>query len=174
MSNAVEMKRIDWNVMAVAIKLTGILCCATNENEKDRKLDTFVMFAPKSSITRQIIWDIETQTHTKDPCKCDYCQKKTPARLMKKDTKKVHFVKNKSFICKPCGKVFTSNGNRKKHKEVCTASSLDFKYICFVPSIFRTTSSRCVLTGFLFNISSTFTGSFIMWLLKTAQELKID
>lgn len=38
--------------MAVAIKLTRILCCATNENEKDGKLDTFVMFAPKSSITR--------------------------------------------------------------------------------------------------------------------------
>ena len=80
MSNTVEMKRIDWNVMAVAIKLTGILCCATNENEKDRKLDTFVMFAPKSSITRQIIWDIETQTHTKDPCKCDYCQKKNTSK----------------------------------------------------------------------------------------------
>ena len=52
MSNAVEMKRIGWNVMAVAIKLTRILCCATIENEKDGKLDTFVMFAPKSSITR--------------------------------------------------------------------------------------------------------------------------
>ena len=38
--------------MAVAIKLTRILCCATNENEKDGKLDTFIMFAPKSSITR--------------------------------------------------------------------------------------------------------------------------
>lgn len=77
-SKAVVMKRIGWNVMAGTIKLTGkIPCCATNENAKDKKLDILVMFALKSSVARQILWDIDTYSHTSDPYKCDYCQKNT-------------------------------------------------------------------------------------------------
>ena len=34
------------------------------------------------------------------------------------------------------------------------------RYICFVPGNFQTASSRYILIGFLFNVSSTFSSSF--------------
>ena len=40
--------------------------------------------------------------HTKDPCKRNYCQKNTSVetilRLIKKDIKKVHFVKKRNLL----------------------------------------------------------------------------
>ena len=99
------MKMIGLNVMAVTIKLTErILCCATDENAKDRKLDIFVMFAPKSSIGKQIFFGIETRVIV-NAYKCNYCQKSTStgtiARLIKKVVlHKVHFVnkRNRLFL----------------------------------------------------------------------------
>ena len=164
MIRAVTMKTIGWNVMVVAIKLTGrILCCSTNENAKDRKLDTFVMFASKNSIARQIFWDIETHTHThtKDPYKWLFSKNasvQTISKLIKKVAlQKVHFVKKEIIYL---WAMWKRNQDLNENKDVCFTSSVDFNKSALFQVSFEPTSSRCVLIGFLRNNSSTVTRNF--------------